>query len=173
MFRRTRLSGRASRGQALVETALILPIIVMILLMGIDLGRVFFTSIDLRNAAHEATMLGGTEPDATCAEIKATVDRQMGRTGQPNAAVCGPLGTSTDVVYITSTGCERIDPGPNCSPWNPSYPADADMRYVVRLQLRFQPVVPFTGFLSGNGMGGSVPIAAENRSPVLVGYVGS
>ncbi len=64
MFLRLRLTKRNSRGQSLVETALILPIIVLVLLLGIDLGRVFFTSIDLRNAAHEATMLGGTEPDA-------------------------------------------------------------------------------------------------------------
>ena len=173
MFLRRRSTERASRGQALVETALLLPILVLILLMGIDLGRVFFASIDLRNAAHEGTMVGGTEPDSTCAEIKETVDRQMGRTGQPNQAVCGALGTTTDVVYITLTGCERIDPGPGCSPWAPTYPAGADMRYVVRLEYRFQPVVPFTGFLTGNGMGGSLPIRAENRSPVLVGYEGS
>jgi len=173
MSLRTRLTKRNSRGQSLVETALILPIIVLLLLLGIDLGRVFFTSIDLRNAAHEATMLGGTEPDATCADMKATVDRQMGRTGQPNQAVCGPLGTSTDVVYITSTGCERIDPGPACSPWAPNYPADSDLRYRVHLEYRFQPVVPFVGFLTGNGMGGSLPIRVENRSPVLVGYEGS
>ena len=89
MFLRNRLSKRNSRGQSLVETALILPIIVLLLLLGIDLGRVFFTSIDLRNAAHEATMLGGTEPDVACAGHEGTVDRQMGRTGQPNAAVCG------------------------------------------------------------------------------------
>ena len=94
MFLRNRLSERTTRGQALVETALILPIIVLILLLGIDLGRVFFVTIDLRNAAHEATMLGGTVPEATCAEMKETVDRQMGRTGGPNDAVCGALGTT-------------------------------------------------------------------------------
>src|SRR6187455_901874 len=107
MSLRLRLTKRNSRGQSLVETALILPIIVLLLLLGIDLGRVFFTSIDLRNAAHEATMLGGTVPDSTCAEMKQTIDRQMGRTGAPNAAVCGALGTTTDVVYITANECER------------------------------------------------------------------
>jgi hypothetical protein len=173
MFRRTRLSARASRGQALVETALILPIVILVMLMGIDLGRVFFTSIDLRNAAHEATMLGGTTQNVVCADMKAAVDVQMGRTGEPNAAVCGALTSTTDVVYITSYGCERVDPGPACSPWAPPYPADASLRYHVRLEYRFQPVVPLTGFLTGNGMGGSLPIAAENRSPVLIGYEGS
>ena len=152
---------------------MVLPILVLILLLGIDLGRVFFTSIDMRNAAHEATMLGGTEPESTCADIKTTVDRQMGRTAQPDAAVCGPLTSTTDVVYITNFGCERVDPGPPCSPWAPAYPADADLRFWVRLEYRFQPVVPLVGFLTGNGMGGSLPIRVENRSPVLIGYEGS
>jgi TadE-like protein len=173
MFLRRRRSERTSRGQALVETALILPIIILLLLLGIDLGRVFFTSIDMRNAAHEATMLGGTAPDATCAEIKDAVDVQMHRVGETNAAVCGTLTSSIDVVHITNFGCERIDPGPACSPWAPAYPADADLRYLVRLEYRFQPVVPLVGFLTGNGMGGSLPIRVENRSPVLEGYEGS
>jgi TadE-like protein len=173
MFHGRRPTKRATRGQALVETALILPIIVLILLLGIDLGRVFFVTIDMRNAAHEATMLGGTAPNSTCADVKETVDREMGRDGDPKAAICSALTSATDVVHITSHGCERIDPGPACSPWAPNYPADADLRYHVRLELRFQPVVPLVGFLTGNGMGGSLPIGVDNRSPVLIGYEGS
>ena len=75
-------------------------------------------------------MLGGTVPEATCAQIKETVDRQMGRIGATNDAVCGALGTTADVVYIADDGsgygCERIDTlDPKlCSPWTPSYPAD-------------------------------------------------
>ena len=140
---------------------MILPIIVLVMLLGIDLGRVFFTSIDLRNAAHEATMLGGTEPDATCADMKATVDRQMGRTGQPNAGGLRPAHERRR-TWSTSRaiGCERVDPGPACSPFddNAPYPADSDLRYRVHLEYRFQPVVPLVGFLTGNGMGGSLPI---------------
>ena len=170
-FRRP--ADKVSDGQALVETALLLPILVLILLMGIDLGRVFFTTIDLRNAAHEATMLGGTQPDAACADVKGVVDRQMGRVGAPDAATCGALGATAGVVYVSRFACERIDPGPSCSPWAPNYPATSDLRYVVQLQYRFQPVVPLVGFLTGNGMGGSIPLRVENRSPVLVGYEGA
>jgi Flp pilus assembly protein TadG len=158
-----------NRGQALVETALVLPILVMLLLLGIDLGRVFFTSIDLRNAAHEATMEGGVKPDATCALLKPIVDREMGRSA-PDDAICGALSTATGRVYITGVECERADPGPGCNVT--PYPANADMRFVVRLEYRFQPVVPLVGLLTGNGMGGSLPIAVENRSPVLVNYEG-
>ena len=169
---RPNLIRRPARGQSLVEAALVMPILIMLLLLGVDLGRVFFTTVDLRNAAHEATMLGGTKPEATCAEIKAVVDQQMHRDGEPNAAVCGPLTSSTDIVYITSNACERVDPGPACNPWAPNYPSDADMRYAVRLEYRFQPVMPFVGLLTGNGVGGSLPVVVENRSPVLVGYEG-
>jgi hypothetical protein len=77
------------------------------------------------------------------------------------------------VTFITSYGCERIDPGPDCDPWAPNYPADSDLRYAVTLQYRFQPVVPLVGLLTGNGVGGSIPIKVENRSQVLVGYEGT
>ena len=160
---------RNSRGQALVETALVLPVVVLIVLLGIDLGRVFFVSIDLRNAAHEATMVGGLDPEAECADLLAAVDRQMGRSGASCAAPTG----QADIVFITRADCERGDPGTGCSTWQPIYPPDADLRYVVRIEFRFQPVVPIIGLLTGNGMGGSMPIAVENRSPILVAYDGS
>jgi hypothetical protein len=160
-----------NRGQALVETALVLPILVMLLLLGIDLGRVFFTSIDLRNAAHEATMQGGVEPDVTCADLKVIVDREMQRS-TPDDAICGALSTEVDRVYITNVECEWVDAGlgDDCSA--DTYPPDADIRYSVRLDYRFQPVLPFVGLLVGQGMGGSLPIAVENASPVLVNYEG-
>jgi len=162
---------RASHGQSLVETAFVLPILVIMLLFAIDLGRVFFTTIDMRNAAHEATMVGGTDPEVACADLKAAVDREMHRTGA-DGAVCTALGASTNIAYITEHACERGDPGKGCTTWDPNYPPEADLRYAVKVEMRFQPVVPLVGFLTGNGMGGSIPLAAENRSPVLVGYDG-
>ena len=44
---------------------------------------------------------------------------------------------------------------------------------MVRLDYRFQPVMPLVGLLTGNGMGGSIPLGVENRNPVLVGYEGT
>jgi len=149
---------------------MVLPILVLLLLLGIDFGRVYFQNINLRNAAHEATMYGGTDPDATCAELKAVIDREMGRT-PADGAVCGP-GTASDVVYITEYECERADAGQPCTPWAPPYQADAELRYAVELRYRFQPVVPFVGLLAGQGMGDSIPMRVENRSPVLIGYEG-
>jgi hypothetical protein len=161
-------------GQALVEAALLLPLLIMLLLLGIDLGRAFFTSIDLRNAAHEATMLGGTEPesvcqdaDATTVDIKTVIDRQMGRSGLADDAICGPLGVPVGRVFVTQVTCE------SCSPWDQPYPPESDLRFMVRLEYKFQPLMPLVGLLTGNGVGGSVPMSVENRNPVLVGYEGT
>jgi len=152
---------------------MILPVLVLLLLLGIDMGRIFFTSVDLRNAAHEATMLGALEPDADCADMRAIVDQQMGR-DPAEGAECGALPTNVSgIAHITYQECEREDPGPGCDPWAPNYPPDADLRYAVRLEYRFQPIVPFVGLLTGNGIGGSIPMSVENRTPVLVGYEGA
>jgi TadE-like protein len=161
---------RSKRGQALVEAALVLPVLIMLLLLAIDFGRIFFTSIDLRNAAHEATMYAGTRPAADCVlDLKVVVDREMGRSD----TICGAMGTSAGLVYITVAECEHADVDPPCAPWAPPYPPTSRLRYVVRLQYRFQPVMPLVGLLTGNGLGGSLPMTVENRSPILVGYGGS
>jgi Flp pilus assembly protein TadG len=167
MLNLRRRSKQRSRGQALVETALVLPILVMLLLLAVDLGRVFFATIELRNAAHEASMYGGTNPTSACTDLKPFVDREMG-TVAPNDALCGALGAASGRVYITSFACEDYGNGTACG--NTPYPAQAKLRYKVRLDYRFQPVVPFVGLLTGNGVGGSITLHIENRSPVLVGY---
>ena len=45
---------RVSRGQAMVEFALILPVLVLLLLLAVDFGRVFFGWIALQNATRIA-----------------------------------------------------------------------------------------------------------------------
>jgi hypothetical protein len=149
---------------------MVLPLLVLLLLLGIDFGRVYFMNINLRNAAHEATMYGGIEPDAACSDLKAIIDREMGR-APADGAICGS-GFASDVVYITSFACERTDPGTPCTPWSPPYSADAELRFAVELRYRFQPVVPFVGLLAGQGLGDPIPMRVENRSPVLIGYEG-
>jgi hypothetical protein len=60
-LRRTRLP---ARGQALVEFALILPILVLLLVMAIDLGRVFFGWVALQNAARIGADHAARHPEA-------------------------------------------------------------------------------------------------------------
>lgn len=53
---------RVSRGQSLVEFALILPIMLMFLAGVIDLGRVFYATISLNNAAREGAFQASQTP---------------------------------------------------------------------------------------------------------------
>jgi hypothetical protein len=55
---------RVSRGQALVEMAIILPVLLLLLLMAIDLGRVFFGWVGLQNAARIGANYAAIHPDA-------------------------------------------------------------------------------------------------------------
>ena len=58
----TQLSNRKSRGQSLVEVALILPVVVMLLLGLLDFGRAYYTIVALRDAADEGAAFGATNP---------------------------------------------------------------------------------------------------------------
>ena len=60
-----RLAGRRasrSRGQAIVELALILPIFLILLASALDLGRVFYAQISVNDAAREATLEASRNP---------------------------------------------------------------------------------------------------------------
>ena len=53
-FLRSRRERPATRGQALVEFAIVLPILALLLVMAIDFGRVFFGWVGLQNGARGA-----------------------------------------------------------------------------------------------------------------------
>ncbi len=61
-----RLTGRRrrTRGQSLVEFALILPIMLVFLAAVLDLGRVFYATITLNNAAREGAFAAASNPDS-------------------------------------------------------------------------------------------------------------
>jgi hypothetical protein len=64
MFRRNRPSGRTSRGQAIVEFAIILPVLMLLLVLALDFGRVFFGWVGLHNASRIAANEAARHPKA-------------------------------------------------------------------------------------------------------------
>jgi hypothetical protein len=62
----------SSRGQSLVELALIAPVFLLLLLTAIDLGRLLYSQITITNAAKEAALVasqGGTwQANAACSD---------------------------------------------------------------------------------------------------------
>jgi Flp pilus assembly protein TadG len=60
-----RLAGRRasrSRGQAIVELALILPVFLILLASALDLGRVFYAQISVNDASREAALEAPRNP---------------------------------------------------------------------------------------------------------------
>jgi hypothetical protein len=53
-----------TRGQALVELAIILPVLLLVVLMALDLGRVFFGWVGLNNAARIGASYAAAHPTA-------------------------------------------------------------------------------------------------------------
>src|SRR4051794_18751060 len=62
---RRKTGDRRRRGQSVVEFALILPAFLLLMLIAVDFGRIFFTSIQLNNAVREAANYGATKPTDT------------------------------------------------------------------------------------------------------------
>jgi hypothetical protein len=63
MFRRRNSEQPISRGQALVEFALVLPILALLLVVAVDFGRVFFGWVSLTNAARIGANFAGYTPN--------------------------------------------------------------------------------------------------------------
>ena len=139
-FRRRR---PVSRGQALVEFALILPVLALLLMLALDFGRVFFGWVALNNAARIA---------ANAAAVHAQAWNPPGNTPQVN--------TYKNQVVNDLNAINCRPPGAN-NTWqvsdvpNPTFDGsasqyDLDHQVVVRLNCRFTFLTPIVGNILGN-----------------------
>src|SRR2546426_4423864 len=112
-----------SRGQAVVETALLLPLLMLLTMGSADLGRVFYYSIAVTNAAREAARQG-TYYDPTANPPANTYDDYA------DILAAAQRDVPTDVTLTMST----IAPlhcltGPQSS-WSANYPTEPNTGYV-------------------------------------------
>jgi hypothetical protein len=85
-------AAQSRRGQALVETALILPIILILLLGAIDLGRLFFSYVTLHQAARIAANAASVDPATVAADVPDLIAEESA------VMNCGPL-DPPELVY--------------------------------------------------------------------------
>jgi len=105
----TRASGRQKRrerGQSLVETAVVLPILLLLLAAAVDFGRAFDAYIVLTNAAREGARFGSTNPGLAAEEIHDIVIRDIMGSGTNLT----PINESDIVVTVAgqSAGSEAV-----------------------------------------------------------------
>jgi hypothetical protein len=153
-----RRSGQpAFRGQGLVETALILPILALLLVMALDFGRVFFGWVALQNAARIGADFAAQTPLAW---------KTMDSSGQDKRD------RYVDIVQgdLDAINCDLADGGAIPDPTfenNPITPDPADAYEdgdyaVVDLQCSFPLITPLAEAI----LGGPVSLAAHEEFPV-------
>ena len=86
---------RRQRGQSLVETAIIFPILLLFLAATIDFGRVFDAYIVMTNAVREGARFGSVKPDLTVAEVKQIVINDV-------------LGSGTNITQMPDFGAANV-----------------------------------------------------------------
>lgn len=159
MFRRSSVRRSAPAGQALVELAVVLPVLVLLLVMAVDFGRVFFGWVALQNAARigadRASQTDSAWPDGSgTEETKWLAQYQSFITDDLVAANCDfPLPHPSPTFTDVDGNGDAHDNGDLAT---------------VRLTCQFGLLTP----LAQNVLGGPVQLAAEssfaiNRAAVL------
>ncbi|MDY6992695.1 MAG: TadE family protein [Pseudomonadota bacterium] len=97
-------TNRSKRGQSMVEFALLLPLLLVLVVSTIDLGRLFFTKIVITNAARESAYYLTMNPS----------DYDPGTGNAPNAAFAAQRDASNSGVSditVTFTPTTSVAPG--------------------------------------------------------------
>jgi Flp pilus assembly protein TadG len=140
---RRRARATPSRGQSLVELALVLPVILLVLLFAIDFGRGFYSWVILQNASRIGANYAALNPEGwegtgsptIKAEYAALVSKDWGTLGCP--APADPV--FTDSPADTSTAGQTPDTA-----------YDVGDTASVTLTCPFRPLTPVISAIVGN-----------------------
>lgn len=133
-----------SRGQSLVEFALILPIFVLILVGILDFGRAVYAFNTLNNAAREGARLAIV--DQTSAHIQQFTAQQTGWLGVQPAGVSVDFRDPGDTT--TANSCDG----------SPGQDAIAGCLAVVKVEYSFEAATPVISQIVG-----TISMAGESR----------
>ena len=139
---------RDGRGQALVEFALVLPIVIVLLVGALDFARAVFIYNTLGEAARQGARVAivNQDPDVVAA---AAVDY---------APATGLVAADVSACFKTSTTLLRDCTAPStdlCQPLRPGCLA------IVTADLVYDPITPVLGQIVG-----SIPLSSTSISPI-------
>jgi Flp pilus assembly protein TadG len=142
---------RRDSAQSLAESAVIIPLLCLLLFGLIDFGRAYYLSIEISNAAYAGALYGSVNSTDT--------------TGMQSAATTDAV----DVSNMTATatyGCEcsnGSNPSPSCTS-TPSCPSNTSVvNYVtVTTSATYKPIVPWPGIPSPLTLAGTATLRATD-----------
>jgi hypothetical protein len=136
-------------GQSLAEFALTVPMALLMVLFGLDFGRVFLGWVALNQAAREAANYAAMNPDAWTLPYNLVVQAEYTRL------------VTTEATDINCTLATPVPP--------PSFPNGSGIGApaVVELHCNFGLITPMIGILTGN----PIPVSASSAFPVRNGTI--
>jgi PKD repeat protein len=124
-----------SRGQSLVEFALILPLLMIFLATVLDLGRIYYANISLLNAAREGAFQASKTPDSYEANQPCDTDT--------NLIVCRvQLESKGTMVEVAAADIDVTCSKSGC-------PLESNSTVTVKVDGQFQLITPILGFIFG------------------------
>jgi len=139
------------RGQGLVEFAISFPVVMLMILFGVDFGRVFLGWVTLTNAVREGANFAAIKPDA------------WGSPGSPTARAefARLINAETDEINCTL---------PATLP-SPVFPNGTDIGspVVVSITCRFSLITPLIGGIVGNPLNVSASASFPIRGGTIEG----
>ncbi len=142
----------SKKGQAIVETALLLPILMLLVMGSADLGRVFYYSIAVTNAAREAARQGtywdpisGSNTYDSYSQVLTAAQREV----PPDVSLTQPTSTPSHCLTGAPSSWSIYYPTqPNagyvfiCFDGNDSQTTAASQTIQVTILYNFSPVTP-------------------------------
>jgi Flp pilus assembly protein TadG len=121
-----------SRGQALVELALVAPVMLLLLGGAVDLGRLFYSEVTISDASREGALWAAQHPGSWMQGCDADPTKPISATN-PNQVVCHTRNeASGGFVTIASADvtCSKT-PAPTVTPCDAAGPAEGEAVYVT------------------------------------------
>ena len=160
---RTHLHSR-TRGQSLVEFALVLPIIMMLTLTALDFGRVYLGYINLQNMARIAANFAANNPDAwtVSADPKVQANRLQAQAKYQKEILGDAAATNCNLPVV---GGVQTAPAPTFTDADGNGRPEIGDVATVGVSCTFGVITP----VISNIVGGSVQVSAASRFPVKSG----
>jgi hypothetical protein len=136
-------------GQSLAEFALTMPLALLMVLFGLDFGRVFLGWVALNQAAREAANYAAMNPTAWTLPYNLAVQAEYARLVQTEAS-------NINCTLESPISAPTFDDGTSIGA-----PAS------VVLTCQFDLITPLIGILTGN----PIPVSASSAFPIRSGYI--
>lgn len=155
---------KVSRGQALVEFAMVLPIIALLLVMAIDFGRVFYGWVALNNAARIGANYAASNAEAWFGTDNTTKQAQRAEYIQEivkdsQAINCSPRPDASNIPAPTFTAADGVTPVIGIPPLG--------SQARIELSCEMGLITP----LASNFFGGGLQLAAASTFTVRSGSI--